>query len=198
MVDGPFTRIDPADNHKKSVLDLCIISKALYKYVDSLIIDKKRHFTPYRAVTRSTVRYTDHFSLLLSFKGLPLKSNSALKEVIPCIKWNTNREGGWEQYEEMTTNNKILDNIAVETDGDPETMMNKFDKEVKRIKYKAFGKVKVKFNCKSDKELKSLQLEKQSIQVDGSAEKEEEVREGFKKKKKKWNFPLRALTPPRP
>ena len=36
-------------------------------------------------------------------------------------------------------------------------------------------KVKVKFNCKSDKELKSLQLEKQSIQADGSAEKEEEV-----------------------
>ena len=39
---GPFTRIDPSDG-TKSVLDLCILSKELYKYVDSLVIDSKRN-----------------------------------------------------------------------------------------------------------------------------------------------------------
>ena len=153
-VDGPFTRIDPANPYKKSVLDLCIISKDLYQYVDSFVIDKKKVFTLYRAVTRSLVRHTDHYSLLVTFKGLPKMRSVGAREVLPRLQWNTNREGGWEKFEEMTTNNRVLDTIAVEVDGKPEAMMKQFDKEMRRVKFEAFGKVKVRFNCKADKELK--------------------------------------------
>ena len=57
---GPYTRVD-LGNNKKSALDLCIVSKGLYKYIDSFTIDKDRHFTPYRSASKTPVKYTDHF-----------------------------------------------------------------------------------------------------------------------------------------
>ena len=42
---GPFTRYDPADpqnKDKKSVLDLCIVSKVLVDYIEEFSIDKER------------------------------------------------------------------------------------------------------------------------------------------------------------
>ena len=72
---GPFTRVDPGDPNddtKKSVLDLCIVSKELNNYVKSLIIDRDRKFTPHLAVNSNELIYTDHFSLLLTLNRLPL------------------------------------------------------------------------------------------------------------------------------
>ena len=63
----------------------------------------------------------------------------------------------------MTDDNKILDDVSEEMNGDPEKMMGKIDKELKKVKYEVFGKVKVKFVSKADKELKDLHLEKQSL-----------------------------------
>ena len=54
-------------------------------------------------------------------------------------------------------------------------MMKQFDKEIKRVKFEAFGKVKVKFNSKANKELKALHLKKQSIQINDSTDRDEEV-----------------------
>ena len=48
-IGGPYTRVDPSDpsnDDKKSVLELCVISKELFKYVETLVIDKDRKFTP--------------------------------------------------------------------------------------------------------------------------------------------------------
>ena len=47
-VGGPFTRIDPSNEESKSALDLVVVSNGLLKYVDSLVIDKERLFTPAR------------------------------------------------------------------------------------------------------------------------------------------------------
>ena len=44
--NGPFTRIDPSDATNQSALDLCIVSKELVGYVDSILIDNGRLFTP--------------------------------------------------------------------------------------------------------------------------------------------------------
>ena len=63
----------------------------------------------------------------------------------------------------MTDENKVLDDVANDKDGDPEKIMVKIDKVLKRVKYEVFGKVKVKFVSKADKELKDLHLRKQSI-----------------------------------
>ena len=41
-IGGPFTRIDPANENKKSCLDLTIISMNLMPYVKELIVDKDR------------------------------------------------------------------------------------------------------------------------------------------------------------
>ena len=56
MKGGPYTRYspeDPTDDSKKSTLDLVIVSKCLFEYVDALIIDKTLKVTPYRAVNKT-------------------------------------------------------------------------------------------------------------------------------------------------
>ena len=76
-IGGQFTRVDPSEPHNdsnKSVLELCIVSGELFHYVDTLIIDKIRDFTPYRAVGNKVV-YTDHYSFILKFQNIPLHGN---------------------------------------------------------------------------------------------------------------------------
>ena len=78
VVGGPFTRYNPSDpdnESKKSILSLCIVSNDLVKFIDSLIIDKDKEFTPYRVVSNNKVVYTDHYSAMLKFKDLPIKSH---------------------------------------------------------------------------------------------------------------------------
>ena len=54
VVGGPFTRVDPG-NGQKSILDICIVSNELYKYIEVLSIDSKREITPYRPLNRNKV-----------------------------------------------------------------------------------------------------------------------------------------------
>ena len=44
VVGGPETRIDPADEMKKSVLDVFILSKGLEQYMDKMVIDDKQDY----------------------------------------------------------------------------------------------------------------------------------------------------------
>ena len=53
--------------------------------------------------------------------------------------WNTNKEGGWQSYKELTENDFVLPETECNT-----VAMKKIEKEIERIKYNAFGKVKVK------------------------------------------------------
>ena len=72
--NGPYTREDPADpdcDSKKSVLDLIIMSKSLAKYVDSLVIDRDRKFTPSHTLRNNKLTFPDHYSLLLTMKNIP-------------------------------------------------------------------------------------------------------------------------------
>ena len=76
---------------KKSALDLCIVSSSLFPYVESLTIDKERSFTPYWPLSRSSVKYSDHYSLLLVFKGLPLLNKSTVIGGEKEVRWNTSK-----------------------------------------------------------------------------------------------------------
>ena len=49
---GPFTRIDPADETKKSCLDLVLASPNLMPFVRDLVVDKERIFTPMRVINK--------------------------------------------------------------------------------------------------------------------------------------------------
>ena len=73
VVGGPWTRIDLADESCKSVLDILIISNDLYKYVETMEIDEKRLITPFKNNKDKSLTYSDHLSLLVTFKNIPLK-----------------------------------------------------------------------------------------------------------------------------
>ena len=88
---GPFTREDPSDPNIKSCLSLVIISSGLEEYVEELVVDKERRFTPHRA-TRNRLIFTDHYSLIFKLRGIPLKTKSFKCEICPVI-WNTNKLG---------------------------------------------------------------------------------------------------------
>ena len=159
---GPFKRYDPSDpksSAKKSCLDLVIISKELLKYVEKLIIDKNLTMTACRPISKTKMVYPDHFSSLLIFKNLPLKSDHSY-DGPKFTLWHTNKEGGWENYRKLTEDNLKLEEVAKDTSDDPDQMMKKIDKELNRIKYVSFGKVKIRQKPKLNKVLENLQSEK--------------------------------------
>ena len=79
------------------------------------------------------------------------------------IRWNTNKDGGWEAYTEMTANNTILLDIANNPNDDPDSIMKNIDKELTNIKFKSFGKAKKKSKFSISKEMDALQKEKDDI-----------------------------------
>ena len=158
VVGGPFTRFDPANHHRKSCIDLVIISKGLLKYLVKLTIDRKLAFTPGRPVKKDKIVYSDHRSLILEFQKIPLKlkSNNVGENF---QMWNTNKVGGWEVYKMITENNNKLENASTE-EKDPTDIMKIIDNELTKAKFKAFGKVKIRTNSKTNKDLQVLQKEK--------------------------------------
>ena len=149
----------------------------MVQYVDSMLIDEDRLFTPYRPIKSKQIRFSDHFSILVTFKYIPLKSNSKFNRG-NCVKWNTNKEGGGARYKKLTPNNRVLDEIASSVDSEPENVMKKLDQELKKIKFEAFGKVKVRLLSKSDKELAELHRKKASLLSDNANESEIETVDG--------------------
>ena len=162
VVGGPFTRYDPADPkclRKKSCLGLVIVSKELSSYVEKLVIDKNLTTTACRPLSKTKVVYPDNYSMLLRFKNLPLKlvGKTAGKKF---TLWNTNKEGGWNKFKELTEDNCKLLEVAKDSSEDTTNMMNKIQKELNRVKYIAFGKMKVGQKPKPSRELEKLQNEK--------------------------------------
>ena len=68
----------------------------------------------------------------------------------------------WDHFKELTSNNVKLENIANDPTEDSDIIMKVIEKEIDAIKYKAFGKVKVR-ERKSDKLLEDLMVEKESL-----------------------------------
>ena len=165
---GPFTRVDPSNPNIKSVLSLVIISVGLENYVEKLEIDQQRKVTPHRAISKNrNLVYTDHFSLILTFKKLPLRRKSS-EVVKSSVLWNTNKIGCWEKYLDLTTNSNALENIAENAENlSSEEIMNQLTRRMEKIKFKAFGKVKRRFKTlENDKDLIKLYEQKANENVD--------------------------------
>ena len=164
---GPYTREDPATG-KLSCLDLSIVSRELWPYVQKLVIDRDKNITPARPTKKKgkyKLVYSDHFSTLLTLKNLPRRQN--VKEEKKRM-WNLARENGWEEYKRIT--NKYSDKLekVVEDDKIPiEEVIKKFDNIMKDIKFKSFGKVTI--NNKRDESKKihvvDIQEEKEREEV---------------------------------
>ena len=162
VVGGPYTRYDPSDpscDAKKACLDLFIVSTELMKYVEKLVIDSKMTITASRPVSRTKLVYPDHYSSLLVFKNLPLK-NSQVNPGPKFTLWNTNKEGGWEKYKMLTEENTKFNEVAEDVHSDPDELMTKISKELNRVKYVSFGKVKIRQKPKVNKVIEQLQEEK--------------------------------------
>ena len=100
---GPFTRFDPGDVSKKSCLDLVIVSVNLVQFVKELIIDSENIYQISRVTNVNgnlKLTPTDHHTLILTFQNLPTKVLD--KPITKEVRWNYNKEGGWETYKEIT------------------------------------------------------------------------------------------------
>ena len=128
---GPFTRVDPADpdnDSKKSCLDLVIMSKKLFNFVDSMTIDKNRVISPH-SINNNKVNYSDHFAIQLILKGIPRKKTKDTVIIPRILMWNTNKEGGWEKYRSLTANNPSL--IKAEDESDANKIMKMIEENWK-------------------------------------------------------------------
>ena len=73
------------------------------------------------------------------------------------MRWNTHKDGGWENYLKCTTDNENLENLALESDDvDSNELMEKIIKQMEKIKFQCFGKVKVSHGTQKNKELEEL------------------------------------------
>ena len=66
-----------------------------------MVIDKELKWTPYRVINKSSLRFTDHYAMVIIFEGIPLKKDNNISRKRPVI-WNTNKSGGWKKYFKKT------------------------------------------------------------------------------------------------
>ena len=71
-------------------------------------------FTPHKP-SKNKLIYTDHLSLYVKFEGIPEVSKSFQKDE-KLVSWNTNKEDGWKAYLDATTNNEMLEDVAMNAD----------------------------------------------------------------------------------
>ena len=140
---GPFTRFDPGDpgnREKKSLLDVAIVSTCLVKYIDKLEIAENLQWTPSRSV-KDKVKHPDHYALKLTLKNIPMR-NSRPFPGRKSIQWNLKKKGGWLRYKQKTENNEKLLKCANKTDESPTKVYKSIKKEITKVKFASFGKVK--------------------------------------------------------
>ena len=158
-IGGPFTRFDPSNPNKKenmSCLSLVIVSKKLEPFIETLKIDNMKVFSPIRPLSKTKSVTSDHFPLIMTFAETFCKKY-APKKTDCFTMWNTNKDGGWNHYKELTENNDKFgkaceynidhDKAVAQTTTEA---MDEIDKVMNKIKYTAFGKVKRKINNRNN------------------------------------------------
>ena len=183
-VNGPFTRYDPGDplNEKKmSCLELVIVDKELCDYIEELYIDKHKKFTPHRPVRKQKLCYTDHFSIILTFKDIPLKKWVKCSDQ-KSVSWNLHRKDGWKRYQEMTEDNQDLVKLLQSDEDNSTELAKKIDSVMTKIKFKAFGKVTINDEKKVDKDLTNLYLKRKHLIEEEKDEQVTKVEESIAEK----------------
>ena len=103
--------------------------------------------------------YTDHYSFLLTFRGLPQKKKKIIGRKKVTI-WNTKNPRNWEKYFQKTSDNRDLDEIVSSVNSCANEVEKKLEKVVTSLKFKCFGKVSIKTSTKAEDEVVKLQREK--------------------------------------
>ena len=192
-VGGPFTRFDPSNPDKAanmSCLSLVIVSKALEPFIEKLEIDCKKDYSPIRPLSKTKSITSDHFPLILTFVE-NFCTKTAKKKSDCFTMWNTNKEGGWNSYKELTEEDNKFDKACEVIENDDNyvattttSAVEKIDNIMNKIKYTAFGKVKRKvenklFGNKSENvtvEINQKLLEKQRKEIEAELKNVEEIK----------------------
>ena len=70
------------------------------KYVECFEVDSNRKFTLLKRNAEKTLSFPDHFAMLLTFSGIPLRNKNKLGR--KYTKWNINKTEGWKTFKPMT------------------------------------------------------------------------------------------------
>ena len=149
---GPFTHYaakDPHNNEKKSLLDYVIVSKKLEEYLIKMEIDSALNWTPARS-EKGKLKFTDHYAINISFNKVPMRKNFNLP-ALKHTRWNTRKKNGWAKYASKTEDNEAFNRAASMESNDPEKVLKIIEKELNKIKYSSFGKVKLSSKDKNAK-----------------------------------------------
>ena len=174
---GPWTREDPGDG-TLSCLDLAIGSRNLRPFLETMVVDSARKFTPKRTVYikgKLTLKPSDHYSMLLIL-NMPRKEKQRKQPTI----WNKNKPGGWEAYEEETHAAKAkMEEVINDDTMSVDDVMKKLDSMQTKIKHSTLGKTKLKTkknqekkqsqdNEPTDEEHAKLLMRKQTEKIESS------------------------------
>ena len=150
------------------------------KYVKEVIIDKNFNFTPGRPLGNNKMCYPDHYGIIFVMENIPLANGKAR-----CKKykiWNLKKDGGWNKYNELTDENKRFNEVSEDESKNPTVIMDIIEKELTKVKFKAFGKVSVRNELLKCKELKNLQKEKYEVIDNEASEQRDEKIKGIEDK----------------
>ena len=85
-----------------------------------------------------------------------------------------NKEGGWERFSQLTSNNKRLDSIVQDDNfDDPDQIQTAIEKEERKIKFAAFGKIGIKSRARVSEKVVRLQKKKMTLTENVETEKKE-------------------------
>ena len=150
---GPFTWVNPANSENKSCLDLAMCSVDLLPFVKGMLIDCERKVTPKRVVSsKKGIKFVfaDHLPIIIVLEGMNISKRVVKVET----RWNLAKPGGWEAYKVLT--NKVTDDMDRVIDDDSKTIdevVEKVEKIQDKIKYKAFGKTRIKKRVEKSKQI---------------------------------------------
>ena len=121
-----------------------VVSKELRPLVKTLQIDSDPRMAVGRATKRGSTYHfvkSDHYTCILTMTDLPRVREKNREQQ---IKWNLEKEGGWRRYEKLAEEfSEILEEMLNDKDTDIDIKIKKFETIHDKIRFKAFGKVRI-------------------------------------------------------
>ena len=114
------------------------------------MLNNMKH-SPIRPLSKGESKRSDHFPLIITFYE-SFSNESIRKTTDTHTIWNTNKEGGWSLYKELTDKEDLFEKVFESDNKSNTEAMGKIEKTLNKIKYNAFGKVKRKVSNKVSSE----------------------------------------------
>ena len=125
--------------------------------------------------------FSDHFAIKVYLKKIPKKFNSSKTE----SKWNTNKPGAWKEYADVTDKyaSKIM-KVVNDEYKNINQVIDKINKIENKIKFKVFGKTKLKVkqskgnNDKNINEKNEILLNDQAKRIENEIQRIKQLKQG--------------------